>query len=237
MFHRHIGAGLVAISLLVPYAARAASDAARGAQVFHICAACHSAEPGRNLTGPSLAHVWGRKAGSLASFDRYSPALKQSGVVWNAASLDAWLKDPAAFIPHNAMTFPGLKDAGARADVIAYLKALDEGNASPQAAQGEGGGMAGMMGGGSAQRLDLKRLWPENTVTAIRYCGDAYRVITADGKTATFWESNLRFKTDSSDLGPRANAPALIGAGMMGDRAFVVFAAPEDFGRFIKRGC
>ncbi|HZR01818.1 MAG TPA: c-type cytochrome, partial [Burkholderiales bacterium] len=59
----------------------AAGDAARGASVFSACAACHSLEPGENLTGPSLAHVWGRKAGTLPDFHRYSEALQRSGVV------------------------------------------------------------------------------------------------------------------------------------------------------------
>lgn len=223
-------------SFLVIPAAHAAGNAAHGAKVFRVCVACHSAEPGRNLTGPSLAGIWGRKAGSLASFDRYSSALKQSGVVWDAASLNAWLKNPAAFIPHNAMTFPGLKDQTARADVIAYLKAVSEAKALPQTGQSGMEGMGGMMGG-ARPRDNLKNLTPENTVTAIRYCRDTYRVTTADGKTRAFWESNLRFKTDSSDLGPREGMPALLGAGMVGDRAFVVFANPQGFARFIRPGC
>ena len=234
MLHHRAIAILVLIPLLAPFAARAAGDAGRGALAFRVCAACHSVEPGRNLTGPSLASVWGRKTGGLAGFDRYSPALKESGLTWDAQTLDAWLKNPAAFILHNTMTFPGLKDAGARADIIAYLKALSEGKAPPQLTQG--GGMNGMMGGG-AQRPSLRQLKPENTVTAIRYCRDTYRVMTADGETEAFWESNLRFKTDSSDLGPREGAPAILDAGMMGDRASVVFAKPEEFAIFIKPGC
>lgn len=220
MFRYRVVACLISVMLLVPVA-RAAGDAVRGARVFRACAACHSTVPGRNLTGPSLVGIWDRKAGSLASFDRYSPALKRSGVIWNGASLDAWLTNPAAFIPHNAMTFPGIKDASARADLIAYLKALSAtGRPSP-----------------ANQRADLKHAETRYVVTAIRYCRDTYRVTTADGETEAFWESNLRFKTDSSDLGPRPDAPVLLGAGMMGDRAFVVFAKPEEFGAFIKRGC
>ena len=42
----------------------AAGDAKRGAQLFQQCMACHSTEPGEHLTGPSLAHVWSRKAGT-----------------------------------------------------------------------------------------------------------------------------------------------------------------------------
>jgi len=50
-------------------------DASRGQQDFRACAPCHSLEPDQNMTGPSLANLWGRKAGGLSSFDRYSDAL------------------------------------------------------------------------------------------------------------------------------------------------------------------
>jgi cytochrome c len=62
-------------------------------------------------------------------------------------------------------------------------------------------------------------------------------VTTADGNTRAFWERNLRFKTDVSDDGPEKGAPALVGAGMMGDRADVIFAAPEEISGFIAPQC
>ena len=37
---------------------------------------------------------------------------------------------------------------------------------------------------------------------SITYCPDTYQVTTADGQTKLFWERNLRFKTDSSVIGP-----------------------------------
>ncbi|MDQ2801465.1 MAG: cytochrome c family protein, partial [Pseudomonadota bacterium] len=95
---------------------------AAGAKAFKVCAACRSLHPGVNMTGPSLAGIWGRKAGSLASFPRYSAALSGSGVIWNEQTLDAWLADPAGFIPRNLMTIHGIADAGTRADLIALLR-------------------------------------------------------------------------------------------------------------------
>jgi cytochrome c len=71
----------------------------------------------------------------------------------------------------------------------------------------------------------------------VRYCRDTYEVATADGKKRKFFERNLRFKTDSSDDGPTSGSPALVPAGMMGDRADVIFAAPEEFGRFVAQAC
>ena len=93
--------------------------------------------------------------------------------------------------------------------------------------------MGGMMGGG----VSLKQLEPEDRVQKITHCGDTYRVTTADGKTRAFWERNLRLKTDSSDDGPQKGAPALTPAGMMGDRADVIFAAPDEISGFIKSEC
>jgi cytochrome c len=63
-------------------------NANAGQRMFGTCAACHSLEPNRNMSGPSLADLWNRKAGTLPSFHRYSPALKSSGVVWNDKTLD-----------------------------------------------------------------------------------------------------------------------------------------------------
>ena len=68
-------------------------------------------------------------------------------------------------------------------------------------------------------------------------CRDPYRVSTADGKTRAFWERNLRFMTDSSQDGPENDAPAILPAGMMGDRAAVIFAAPEEITKTIESRC
>jgi cytochrome c len=51
------------------------------------------------------------------------------------------------------------------------------------------------------------------------------------------WEFNLRFKTDSSALGPQPAKPVIVGAGMQGDRASIVFAAPNEIGTFVRREC
>jgi cytochrome c len=170
----------------------AAGDPDRGAKLFRASVTCHSLRPDQNMTGPSLAGIWGRKAGSVDGFARYSPALKSSGVVWDEKSLDAWLKDPAGFIPHSRMTFPGIKEAPARADLIAFLKASSA--ASPKAPE------PGQQN--DLEHPDLKKAGPGEQVKAIRYCHDTYRVTTADGETRDFWEANLRFKTDSTALGP-----------------------------------
>ncbi|MGY8664867.1 copper-containing nitrite reductase [Bradyrhizobium sp. UFLA05-109] len=95
-------------------------DATAGRLVFRKCQACHSTEPGKNMLGPSLAGVIGRKAGTEAGYN-YSPAMKSADIVWSAQTLDQYLTDPAKVVPGNKMPFPGLKTDHDRADVIAYL--------------------------------------------------------------------------------------------------------------------
>jgi cytochrome c len=229
---------LVAITLLHPaYAAE--GDPVRGQRAFGICAACHSLEPNRNMTGPSLFELWNRSAGSLSSFPRYSPALTSAGVIWADKTLDEWLKDPQHFIPGNTMTFPGVKDEQSRTDLLAFLKDATRPGATAPAPSAQPqppmGGMMGMMGGGRV--ANLKKLDPQEHVRSIKHCGDTYKVTTADGKIRDFWDRNLRFKTDGSDDGPEKGAPALVGAGMLGDRADVIFASPEEISGFISRGC
>ena len=107
-------------------------DAASGRLVFRKCQACHSTEPGKNLLGPSLAGIIGRKAGTEAGYN-YSPAMKSADIVWNAQTLDQYLTDPAKVVPGNKMPFPGLKTDHDRTDVIAYL-AAGAGGAQPAAA-------------------------------------------------------------------------------------------------------
>lgn len=209
-----------------PAQAAETGNPGRGEKYFQACAVCHSLTPNHNMTGPSLAGVIGRKAGTLASFQRYSPALKASGVTWDDRALDAWLEKPDAFIPGSRMTFRGIAQPAIRADLIAYLK---QAMTSSQAETGPPVGVPG--------DPDLKKLDPENKVVSITYCPDTYRVTTADGQTQAFWERNLRLKTDSSAIGPDTGVPALFGAGMQGDRASVIFSAPEEISAFIKRQC
>ncbi len=103
--------------------ATASGDTMEGKKVFARCASCHSLTPGQHGVGPSLAGISGRKAGSADGYN-YSPALRDSDIVWTAETLDAHLSDVRGFIPGNRMgnLFPaGVQDEEERANVIAYL--------------------------------------------------------------------------------------------------------------------
>src|SRR5918994_970845 len=140
---------LIVIALLLLTTARqgaAAGDPEAGAQVFRTCAACHTLEPGVHRTGPSLAGVFGREAGTAEGFHRYSDALRSTDLVWREDTLNGFVADPQGFLPGNRMTFRGINDAQARADLIAYLRAATAAGTRDQAAQ-----QGGMMGGGMAR--------------------------------------------------------------------------------------
>ncbi|HEX6705194.1 MAG TPA: c-type cytochrome [Albitalea sp.] len=98
-----------------------AGDAARGRALYETrCVGCHSVDDDR--VGPAHRGVFGRKAGGRAGF-AYSAALRQSNVVWDETTLGAWLADPQKLIPGQAMNVQ-VEDAGARDDLVAYLRTL-----------------------------------------------------------------------------------------------------------------
>ncbi len=186
------------------------------------------------MTGPSLAGIWGRKAGTVEGFTRYSKAFKQADIIWNEHSLDAWLENPKTFIPNNRMTFRGLQDKAQRRDLIAYLRSVsqEQGPSSDQQAESMSEGMTSQ-----GQMLNLKALEADNRITSIGHCGDTYSVTVETEEAYEFWEFNLRFKTDGSEDGPMPGHPVIIPASMRGDRAFIIFAAPAEISAFIKSEC
>jgi cytochrome c len=114
-------AALTALITLGTSAAALAQDAAAGEKVFAQCRACHQIGPGaKNLIGPELNGVVGRKAGSVEGYN-YSAANKNSGLTWDEATLKVYLKDPKAKVPGTKMSFAGIKDDKKIDDVVAYL--------------------------------------------------------------------------------------------------------------------
>ena len=87
------------------------------------CRACHSVNPGQHGIGPSLAGVFGTKAGDIAGY-RFSDALLKSGLVWDEATLDRFLQAPARTVPGTKMVYAGMQDAAKRREVVAYIKSL-----------------------------------------------------------------------------------------------------------------
>jgi len=118
-------AALLAAGAFTGSAARASATAPAPASpaVFAPCSGCHSLQQGKTVFGPSLAGVSGRKAGSLPGY-AYSKALKNSGITWNAATLDAWLTSPRKMVPGTRMPFMGIPDPAKRKAVVDFLLTL-----------------------------------------------------------------------------------------------------------------
>ena len=113
---------LAGAALLASMSASVAQDAAAGEKVFMKCKICHQiGEGAKNMVGPVLNGVVGRKAGTYEGF-HYSDANKGSGITWDEATLKEYLRDPKAKIPGTKMVFPGLKSDDDIANVLAYLK-------------------------------------------------------------------------------------------------------------------
>ncbi len=120
-----LASGLLSVALLVVLSAAAwSADAGRGKALFDQCKRCHQVGDGaEHRIGPQLNDVFGRAAGSLADY-RYSQAMKAAGaggLVWTEATLDAFLSDPVALVPHSRMSFAGMAGADDRAALLAWL--------------------------------------------------------------------------------------------------------------------
>ena len=103
-----LGGAMILLPLAQVAQPQGVGDGQRGAQVFAQCKICHSLEPGKNMLGPSLHSLIGRKAGSVPGYS-YSPAMKNANIVWNDDTLSKYLVDPKAFIPGDKMAFPASK--------------------------------------------------------------------------------------------------------------------------------
>lgn len=111
-----LGAGLAMGS------AAQAGDAVKGEKVFKKCKACHYVDKAKNKTGPHLVDILDRAAGSIEGY-KYSKAMANSGLIWDEATLTAYLKAPKKFVKGTKMAFAGLKKDADIANVIAYLRA------------------------------------------------------------------------------------------------------------------
>jgi cytochrome c2 len=88
------------------------------------CQSCHVGPP----VGPPFWSyricIFDQLAGTLSPEFPYSRAMRDSGVIWNATTLDLWLENPQALIPGTVMEGPGIRDPMERKEIILTLKAF-----------------------------------------------------------------------------------------------------------------
>jgi glucose/arabinose dehydrogenase/cytochrome c2 len=191
---------LVASALAVyATAAAGATSASVGKQMFRLqCMLCHSAESDDSggAQGPDLHGVFGRAAASDARF-AYTPALRDSKLVWDAATLDRFLKSPTSVVPGTAMVVP-VPDAAERQALIAYFKALSEEPGKPATARPAASNPT-LAPGAAADQPDWQRDHP----------GRAHR-ITADQLAAPYATPSTRFsaKVVARPDGAQLSVPA-----------------------------
>ena len=110
-------AAAVPIAALLPEA-----DAAKGAEVFKKCAACHTvAQGGPNGIGPNLWGTVGEAVAQGKGGYAFSDALKSVGGNWTFDKMNEWLTSPRKFASGTKMTFAGLSNPEDRANVLLYL--------------------------------------------------------------------------------------------------------------------
>jgi len=123
----YLFAAIVLGSLAFADAAAADNGDDAGKLAFNnACRTCHSINEGDHRLGPSLHGVVGRKAGSVDGYG-FSAAMKQSGITWDAATIDKFIASPDQVVTGNNMKpFGGLDDAKQREQIVAYLKSISE---------------------------------------------------------------------------------------------------------------
>ncbi len=101
------------------------ADVTAGAEIYIQCTGCHA--PAYHRTGPRHCGLIGRRAGSVEGFD-FTPAMQQSGIIWNRQTLDQFLRAPMQMIEGTSMGFAGIGSAEGRRQLIAFLASLDRQN-------------------------------------------------------------------------------------------------------------
>ncbi|NNE86637.1 MAG: c-type cytochrome [Silicimonas sp.] len=118
-----------ALILWVGAATAATGDVDAGEKLFSQCKSCHQiGEGAENRIGPQLNRLFGRVAGTQDGF-RYSKRFVLAGtggLEWHADTLDTFLENPKSLVSGTRMSFPGMKDADDRQNLIAYLRTFSD---------------------------------------------------------------------------------------------------------------
>ena len=182
----------------------ATASPGRGEALSRVCRACHGIDEGAARTlGPTLGGVIGRGVASEEGYDRYSSAMAAYGGVWSVERLDRYLRSPAEEIEGTSMVFPGVPDAGERADIIAWLGVVsgsltppDEGHAASDPIEVPASGIG---------KADLGVLFAaEGAAVTHAYCTVCHseRIVAQQGLTREDWLETLEYMVDEHGMAP-----------------------------------
>jgi cytochrome c len=119
------GLVLAGVIVVASSAGALAQDVAAGETSFKKCLPCHRVGEGaKNLVGPELNGLEGRKSGSAEGYS-YTEANKNSGIAWDEAQFKEYITNPRAKIPGTKMVFAGISSENERNNLWAYLKQFD----------------------------------------------------------------------------------------------------------------
>lgn len=179
----------------------AAADPAKGETVFAACRACHTIEEGGGaLIGPNLWGVVGRPVAHAEGFD-YSEPLKAHGGTWQVDRLDAFLEDPQAVVSGSLMVFPGVKNAGDRANLIAYLNQNSSSPLSLTDAPGAETAAAAPAAEAANYGVLVEAPGVEKTFAYCTAC-HSEMIVAQQGKTRKHWADLLEWMVEEQGMTP-----------------------------------
>ena len=98
-----------------------------GEKVFKKCKACHRiGDNAKHGTGPHLNNIYGRIAGNLSDFKKYSKSIKtagEDGLIWTSDTLSSYIENPKKYLKGTKMNFKGLRKSDDRSALLEYLRA------------------------------------------------------------------------------------------------------------------
>ena len=90
------------------------------------CSSCHDEyKSSTHGKGPNLWNIFGRKAGTSKGFD-YSVAMRQSGHIWDYATLNYYLSNTKRAVPGRIMNFKGIRKDSDRAKLLLFLRSMND---------------------------------------------------------------------------------------------------------------
>ena len=176
----------------------------RGRELFRVCRACHSAAAGAaHALGPNLWGVIGRPVASAGGFEAYTPAIIAFGGIWSAERLDRYLHRPAAEVEGTSMVFPGIADAGERADLIAWLDLLSDSPSASERRRSGGVPEAAASPESTSPEVGILVI-AEGAQATHAYCTVCHseRIVAQQGLSREDWEEVLEYMVDEHGMTP-----------------------------------